>query len=51
MQDGTGNTTYTYDALDRKQAVRNQGSIRVTYTYDAVGQRAQLTHSLHHSRQ
>ena len=40
MQDGTGNTTYTYDALDRKWGVQDQASLLVSYTYDAVGQRA-----------
>jgi len=40
MQDGTGNTTYTYDALDRKLGVRIQNSLRTTYSYDAVGRRS-----------
>ncbi len=43
MQDGTGRTTYSYDALDRKQVVTNQSSQAITYSYDALGRKSQVT--------
>ena len=39
MQDSTGRTTSSYDALNRLQAVTNPAGNTITYAYDSVGQR------------
>ena len=44
MLDSFGQTTYTYDALDRLTGVNSPGAQLVSYTYDAVGNRMSLTY-------
>jgi RHS repeat-associated protein len=42
MIDGTGVTTYTYDALYRLHGVKDGAGLQVGYDYDAVGNRTRL---------
>jgi YD repeat-containing protein len=42
MVDGTGVTTYTYDALYRLHGVKDGAGLQVGYDYDAVGNRTLL---------
>lgn len=44
MADGTGTTTYQYDALDRPITVTNGANQSVGYGYDAVGNVTALTY-------
>jgi YD repeat-containing protein len=44
MADGTGTTTYHYDALDRPITVTNGAGQAVGYGYDAVGNKTALTY-------
>jgi YD repeat-containing protein len=42
MTDGTGQTTYSYDELDRPTSVTSPGSQPVGYRYDLDGNRRKL---------
>jgi RHS repeat-associated protein len=44
MTDGTGTTTYTYDALHRLTGIVYLGGEQVGYGYDAVGNRVRVTY-------
>jgi RHS repeat-associated protein len=43
MWEGTGRTTFTYDAVDREQTMTTPAGKRITYSYDAVGRRSVMT--------
>jgi len=43
MQDGTGTTTYAYDAASRTTGKTDPGALSQTYAYDAAGQRTRTT--------
>ncbi len=43
MQDGTGTTTYAYDAASRTTGKTDPGALSQAYAYDAAGQRTRLT--------
>jgi YD repeat-containing protein len=42
MEDGTGVTTFSYDAIGRAQVINYPAGKTITYSYDAVGNRAAL---------
>jgi len=44
MQDGMGETAWTYDALGRVTAVEDPFDDMISYSYDALGQRTGLTY-------
>jgi len=44
MSDGTGTTTYAYDALYRLTGITNGANQTVGYAYDAAGNRTRLTY-------
>jgi len=44
MSDGTGTTTYTYDALDRMTGITPPNGEQVNYGYDGVGNRVRVTY-------
>lgn len=44
MIDPTGQTTYTYNALNRLTSITNNQGLTTSFTYDALGRRTSMTH-------